>query len=437
MKCYLSILFLFFFFADANAQEVSYHKKILSLFGEDVIGVWIKHYRGQIDELNDAYMALGNDEKMYRGILVQNGNEELIVEGSYDVRKLQLLVLNGDEVVIGYIKGQIMDSLIVADLFNNDHSMIRKLKLRRQIRPTESDNCSEGKWIRQLEGKVLDEDVEIIIQKEELGLLSGLITFNDKKVSYHLQGECTDDLCQESNLRLKNERKINLGALNVSQGADDSCYISIGRNSDDVIRYPIKKIQEWNVLCKTTMKGQNRINYILPMWSGNAYRTWIKNKVFRWQQVILKNINGNDRFSLMNEYRAWVDLDFVNEKLISGTLTYTNPKGNGFRREAFTFASNGDGPINISDAFKDEQLSDRTLNEFINKEKSLAVEEGDEVEYINWIGKQRFKHKSIKKEGLCLKSDYSLIFGEREFVIPWTLLEKMMRRSHAVVKYID
>jgi len=97
------------------------NQDILDLFGNEQVGIWVKHFQGTSDQLSNVILTLGNNEIVYRGFIKQ-GQSTKKVEGTYHRDSLKLLTINSIDEVDGFIEGTIRDSSILAVHFDQDHN---------------------------------------------------------------------------------------------------------------------------------------------------------------------------------------------------------------------------------------------------------------------------------------------------------------------------
>jgi len=294
--------------------------------------------------------------------------------------------------------------------FDQDHNNARHLSLKRIRKPILDQDCGPDMRLVVLKGDLLNDHAQILLQKEESGNLEGLIHFENQKVSYDLVGQCEDSDCSYSSLSLLNEKGTTLGSfgLEINDG-NHSVILSSSSKKNKISSLTV--VKEYSILCRTFILNNIRISYTYPHLESAKFNNWVKNEMIDWVSKLNLSLDSNDRRE-WGDYRAWVDIDFLNKKIISGTITKAIKGHPGHERVSFIFPLNNKSPISFNNWVKNDDDN-------------------------NWLLEQDFDHQSIRLEGLCLKTEYSSIYGEKRIVIPWELLMPYLRRNNIFSKYIS
>ncbi|MDX1684566.1 MAG: hypothetical protein R3275_04970 [Saprospiraceae bacterium] len=408
----------------SGAQSLSH--AVMEMFGPDERGIWIRQYEGKMDELSYAYMVLGHNEKEYQGIIQQKGLPDWHLEGTYDPDTLNLLVIDALDDVIGFIRGTIGDSLVSATYLNQKKDLQRDLKLYRVLKHQSTELCGENKWLRTFEGQLKDEKIKVILQKEEESQVAGMIYFTDQNISYDLLGSCEDGDCREIVFELTTDSGDRPMEMRYELDENGNSWIEYKNQ----ISTPLRKLQDMRMVCGSRFFRGSRISYVFPYFENRRVDDWLKAQANDWLSLFKENEKFDD-----GEYRFWVDLDFVGSRLISGTINFIHPNDETVSRYSFILPTTEDEPIEITDWISDdkaflEQL-DKTRTTY---KKTLLTHEPHSAQ--DWIEAQTFKHISFRPEGLCLKTGYSPIYGERMVIIPWEEVEPHIKRFVNLKKYL-
>ena len=424
MKTLLSISIIFLT-SLLSAQSVSH--LVLNKFANNERGIWIRQYEGRMDDLSYAYMVLGYNQDVYRGLLQQKGLDDWHLEGEVDGKTLNLIVVDDDDDLLGYIRGQIQDSAIVATFSFHDESWQRLLVLDRILRPTPSDVCGKNKWLKTYQGTLMSDNVDFVLQKEEDQILSGLVFFENQNISYDLKGSCATETCNEANLQLYNSQDVLLGSLIMSGLNSTAMTVQLGEEI-----YPdFMTTQDLPMICGSHFHKKHRLSYVYPFFENKKIDDWFKRQVNSWLSTFRDPVQNELEFG---DFRLWVDLDYLGDRLVSGTIT-SRVKNGQINRESFIFDLSKRAPSEINDWVVNQKSFDPFIAEIIQAEKSRMTKSFP-PEGKAWLEGQEFSHISLRKEGLCLKSDFSSLFGENKIMIPWNVVEPYLKRFVNIQKLL-
>ena len=372
-------------------------------------------------------MVLGYNQEVYRGLLQQKGLDDWHLEGDVDGKTLNLIVVDDNDDLLGYIRGQIQDSIIVATFSFHDESWQRLLVLNRILRPTPSDVCGRNKWLKTYQGTLMSDRADFVLQKEEDQILSGLVFFEKQNISYDLKGNCATETCNEANLQLSNSQDVLLGSLVLSDLNTSAMTVQLG----DEVHTDFLNTQDLPMICGSHFHKKHRLSYIYPFFENKKIDDWIKRRVNSWLSTFKDPVESESEFG---DYRLWVDLDYLGDRLISGTVTSRANTGQ-MVRESFIFDLSKKTPTEINDWIISQKTFAPFVSEIIHAEKT-RMSKNFPVEGQNWLTDQDFRHVSLRKEGLCLKSDYSSLFGEKKIMIPWNVVEPYLKRFVNIQKLL-
>lgn len=414
MKVFFHILF--FFPIWLSAQSVSH--AVFAQFDENERGIWIRQYEGRMDDLSYVYLVLGYNDSEYRGIIQQKGVEDWIVEGQIDGSTLKLLVVDQKDNVKGYLEGIIRDSSINATFSDQKRAFQRALSLKRVLKNRSTEICSDNKWLKSYSGRLLNDDIKLVLQREEENVVYGLLFYHEQGVSYDLFGTCQDVACRQVLFEIKNPQDQLVGSIKFEEDDKGFCWLQTGSQ----ISSPLTKSKDLPMVCGSRYFKGARLSYVYPYLEDKKVDEWMKAQANQWLSTF-----PNASELQKKDFRFWVDLDFIGEKLVSGTINMQTPGSINPRRRSFILPFGEDKPIELDDWIGQQSSFKAKLSEAIESEKSRQRSNEPESAQV-WLMEQSFEHISIRKEGLCLKSDLSLVYGERKMIMPWSMVEPYLKR---------
>jgi hypothetical protein len=400
---------------------------VLDKFSSNERGIWIRQYEGSSDELSYAYLVLGHNDKEYKGILQQHGERDWHLEGKLRGDSIQLLVMDSEDIVLGYLQGTIKDSTFQVVFSTSNKLGQRDLMLRRVLKSQPKTECGADKWMKKLEGTLLDGEVTILIQKEEAAQLNGYIYFKREGTTYDLSGICHSEKCKEANVVLTNDLGLHLESLTMfAKTEEEDIEVILGNRL--VNQFAI--VDKFQMICSTQFFNGNRINYVYPYFDNKGVDHWLEEKVKNWILSFNQNMDPESK-----EYRLWMDFDLISDKVISGSMTFHDQEGQSIERESFIFDISAGKPVILSDLIEDEEAFQTLIDGAISFEKGRRVSfEPDATR--EWFLNQPFSYISMRNDGLCFKTGFSSLYGERKIIVPWSIISDHFRRFANIQKMV-
>lgn len=409
---------------DLFGQSVSH--QVINLFDDRERGIWVLQYEGRMDDLSYVYLVLGYNESEYKGIMQQKGLEDWFVEGDITGDSLRLLVTNDDDEVKGYLEGTIQDSMVTADFSGPKRSFQRDMQLKRVLRHTSVEDCGSDMWLKTFDGALMEDQVQLVLQKEEEDILVGLLYFEDQNVSYDLFGECLNDTCSEIDLDITNPQNVALGKVKYDVDESGEIWLEMANH----ISTPLKQTQDLPMLCGSRFFRESRMSYVIPFFENKRADTWLRSQLNDWLSLFDENADIEKP-----DHRFWIDLDFVGPRLISGTINYHHPDYSLTQRESFILPLDEEAPVEVWQWLSDPESFRAFLNDAVASEKERRSR-NEPPSAATWLTEQDFRYISVRREGLCLKTELSPIYGDRKIIVPWSLVEPHTRRFVNIKKYV-
>ena len=406
----------------ATGQSVSH--LVLNKFSSNERGIWIRQYEGLSDELSNAYLVLGYNDTHYKGILQQQEAENWHVEGRLNGDSLQLLVTSNQDIVLGYLYGTIHDSTLQATYYTNDRLGQRTYNLKRVLKSRPQTTCGSDKWLKRLTGSLLEDRVSVLLQREEASQITGYIHFEKEAVTYDLNGRCVDGNCQNLQCTITNDLGLLLESIDLQHisGSEDLEAVLRGNEAAQ-----LEAEVRFEMICHSRFFNGNRISYIYPYFDNKNLDNWLKMMVEEW---LLGFEQVADTGAM--EYRLWMDFDLISDKVLSGIMTFHNHHRT-TNRTSFIFDIGSGKPISFENWVKDQTTFDEVIEGAIRSEKHRRRSFESEAAR-DWFDHLTFPYISMRHDGLCFRSDFSPVFGERKIVVPWSIVQDHFRRFTNIQK---
>jgi len=434
---YLLILFVLVSLS-AIGQRADLDRQVEDLFGPEATGIWIRYYKGKVNGLNDVLLALGHDGEQYKGFYKYlKSGQTYYLNGQRKGEKFECIEFleNGEQT--GLLKGSINDDTLLAERFDNREKYLQTFDLAR-LKKMDLGlvDCSNGLWLKALEGDVLNDHTRILLQKEPEGLLKGIIQFNDKVSTYDLKGECLDKDCREARLNLFNPIGKSLGSFNMKQLEDEMYEISLNKTSQEKSLYRVELKNTYPLHCSTYQGVEMAYNYIFPVMDDPDFNEWMLAHFKSWLTPLLTagdSIGWDPEMPDKEMALAWMDVEYLGPKWISGFITFYDPTTTRSKREAFIYHFKKKKNIVWTDLVQDISTTKVNIDHFILQEKEkMKLRESKAA--AQWITEEAFDDVCIRKDGFCFSSGFNGIFGERKIIMPYVFIKPYLKSKRFIAK---
>ena len=442
LKKVLSVFGLVFFLSivclSLNAQTTASEKMVYSFFSKPKKIKWIEHYRGKFDGANDIAMTLAYDGKSCKGLLVYSKSGELLrLDGTLKGNELRLLEVDQNGIISGEYEGQIEGKNMLLTWSNIDNTLGSDAFLI-QVQKEELNSKPEvnQQWVSYYEGNIFGSKVDLFLQHDGKNVLSGIAYFFDENRSYNLVGEIFD--FDNLDITIKNDQNKLKGKL---QG--------VFKDGNEIAAnfYKSGHRTPTNFLIRRTMKidcieyADYFMSYDIsfPKTSNLSFNRWMEELATQWlnncrkQAFEFRGMNLEKKPELRSAVRAcaWSDVDFFDDQLISGVLTFENTWTDGFEGEPFNYDFKKGKKITLKDIFKEGSDISAIIANQLNEEISQHLFYKD-YEFRNWLSKQDFPYFLIHKDGLAFCTSFNSIYGRQKVKISYEKLKPYFKENNVL-----
>ena len=413
------------------SQKVDAKDYVKSLFENQANIQWIKHYKGRIDDLNDVAVTLGFDGADCKGRLTYlRSNTVFDLNGFIEDRTIHLQELDKHNKVSGTLSGKISGRKINGSWKNFDGSRGGSLSLK------ETDNivkfpsyCGDNKWIRKYKGKIGNHNLEILLQKESSEKVSGLVFYKKKKTSYVLKGIV--DTNNNFTLKAKNQKGQVVETF-VGQLKQDQ--LTIGKiKSKKITLLPTEGL---TIGCVEYADYATGYDITFPKTTNADFNHQMKEETDAWVKAcrnhLLKvkkqNTSVDPKMRAAERGFAWSEVEYLSKKIISGFMTFSNTWTPGRKLIAFNFDMENDRMLYLEDIFEKKKDYQKYIRNYIKKEIKHHQLYADS-DFKQWIRKSEFSYFTIRKDGICFSTKYSMLYGRQSVTIPFRQLQPFLKKS--------
>ena len=417
------------------AQKIDAKDYVKTLFENQAKIQWVKHYKGRIDDLNDVAITLGFDGIDCKGRLTYlRSNTNFNLNGFIEDGTIFLQELDQKNEVSGTLSGKIVGKTINGSWKNFDGTKGGNLSLKETEKIVKFPSyCGDNKWIRKYQGKIANENWEIILQKESSEKLSGLIYHKKKNISYTLKGNV--DTNNNFTLKAKNQTgqlvETFVGLLQQDQ-------LTIGkRKSKRVILLPVEGL---TVGCVEYVDYATGYDITFPKTTNAAFNKQMDEETNAWikacRNYLLKvkkqTTSTQPKMRAAERGFAWGEVEYFSKKVISGFMTFSNTWTPGQKLIAFNFDLENDRMLYLEDIFENKKDYQKYIRNYIKKEiKNHQLYANSD--FKKWIKKSDFSYFTIRKDGICFNTKNSKLYGRQSVTIPFRQLQPFLKKSFIIM----
>lgn len=403
--------------------------------------VWVKHFRGRLDELNDVLIALGSDGRELRGTLEYiESHTKFKLEGQLNGAEFTLRELDEKGQNSGKIAGKLINKGFSAEWVNAATTIAMRLDATEMSQPDrQTDDCGKGKWLRRYEATRNGQATELALLRSTGGQLHGTIWMPEEKRTAILVGKMMPG--GDFNLYLKKENgkpPAHLTGILEEKGSSQPMILGDGGNSTTLI---FRQIEMFEAGCTEWADYVASFDAIFPKTKNGTVNEWFEKKSADWMNRCRDHRAAQKTPSapaIRASQRAtgWADLACWNERIFSGILHFEGIDEAALSSsEAFNFDLETGRDIRPEDLFIGSFDFARWCEPVLQKEKTvLSAAKSDEF-FKKWIAEEPFNLRTIRREGLAFSTKFSPIYGQPTVVIPWGQLRQYLKNDAPVAGF--
>ena len=175
-----------------------------------------------------------------------------------------------------------------------------------------------------------------------------------------------------------------------------------------------------------------------PKTKSTSFNRWMDNEADQWmnkcrqQNYEIKKANNNTKKpETRSSIRAngWSDVDYFDEKIISGFLTFENTWTDELNTKSFNFDFRSGTEITLHDIFEDDFDHEGLVQEFLNNDIYQHKLYSDYA-FRKWLSGQRFSYFLIHQDGIAFLTDFSHPYGRQKVKITYEDLKPYMKENN-------
>lgn len=400
---------------------------------------WVQHFKGRIDDLNDIAVSLAFDGKNCKGTLTYlRSKVSFKLDGSFKNNEFKLKEIDQHKQTSGHLEGKLMDGRVIGEWSNHDRSTLGSFILEKVDRPVEFPSyCGNNKWIHHYTGKHRGEKAEIILQKDIDDHLKGILYLASSNKSYNVNGYL------ENNglfvLDMADDLKKETGKIAGSLVDANSLHAAFTKTNGKTEMAKFELEKELSVGCIEFADYMSSYDITYPKLYSRQFNDWIDEISNSWiyackkYSANVKKKNTKEKPDLRASLRAyaWTDLDLINERLVSGFITFSNTWSVGMKGQSFNFDLKSGEEITFDDLFLPEFDYRRFLWNEMNRTLKYHPNYKEEG-FRKWVVGLEFPYFTIRNEGISFCSDFNAIYGQQRLTVSYDDLKPYLRKKNPI-----
>jgi hypothetical protein len=161
------------------------------------------------------------------------------------------------------------------------------------------------------------------------------------------------------------------------------------------------------------------------LWMEQKFKSWISESLKKLYNFKKEDIGTRDRW--IQSADAWVDIDMFNGEIISGTIYMQTSWHKDTEKIAFMFDLKAGKEMKLSDIF-DNKFDSKAF--FAPVVQDLKSKMPCKAEVRKWLDGQQFEYVTLKEEGMCFRTAFNTLYGEKEIIIPYATFEQNIRNKN-------
>ncbi|MBK8644317.1 MAG: hypothetical protein IPN15_19545 [Saprospiraceae bacterium] len=408
-----------------SAQADQRIEEVKNLFLNKDLGVWINQYIGDNNLGHKIILTLGNDQREWKGF-IQNMNtgEKLTLEGKYHRQDLKCILSDTSGKKWGQMVGMYKDSILQSEVMKQDKSSGYLLQLKQTPRTTMiNSECPPGLSYREF--RTADNNYFLHLQCYEDARVSGYIGCIKDSTLFWFKGNCKDVNCNwiELNVRQCNQAsKFNAELKFEKQGQF--------KLITDSIMFPNNLIfnlaNAVNFTCSNLTQDRTSANMKKIALEDKGFNKWLTIITQSWLTKVFTEVSAPEENHKV--YSFGVQLDWVNEYFISGTLQIRWPGQKGIQFSPLNFNRRNGDEISLGDIFDKDEQFENILHGFLEETKNQYLEVNNE-KLNHFILLDPFSNWTLLPTGICFSTQRNPVWGEYKIFLPYSKVQDKLRRS--------
>ncbi len=444
MKYILYILFLEIVFAFGGHTivngQVNTKSQVSAMFPPNTRDLWINYLSGTIDGLHVVDMIIGTDGRSCKGLYtLRNSGVSFTFEGDDNDHQLKLVELNAEGRHTGFLFGSYDGQSFDGLWMNTKKNLALPFKLNfvnsfSDYKGVSSDKCQ---WYQCFSGKLDNKQIKLTINRDK-DIYTCQVWQDDRKNVDIVTG--------------KTDGNLTILDLNIPKTLLNNKVAIL--DTSNLSRIEIKYKNEIGNETSTSLKSERRLEFdsyeyadylsrlecVRPVLKHKKFDSWIEKKLVEWMDDNIsklkstnpKTIGTYERWTQL--FNGWVEIDLYLDDVISGTIYMQSSQQSITEKIPFIYDLKNSKDIQLQSLFNEDFDSKDYFTQVIPAKKK-EVKWKPEIK--NWVEAQKFSYVTLKDTGICFKTEFSTIYGEKELIIPYKELAIHLKNRSIIKELLE
>ncbi len=415
-------------------QKMHSRSDVRDLFPANTKNVWINQLRGKLGDIHLVDMIIGTDGYTCKGLytMVQSG-ETFFFEGQEKAKQLQLVELNGDQRMTGFIFGRY------------------------------DGKSFDGKWYDAQKKDSLSLVLTFVASYgQELPkaepishwhrIYEGLLEGKKRKIYLHRDGLQYDCVHYDNNVRHEQHTtgkgtRAEFLAFGFTDGAFSGKWLALDTSDLEKVDVILPANDGYDVVA--TLRQESALEFVqyeyadyysrlvcirpasqnkkFTLWMDDVLRQWIQNRISKMAEHGAETKGTKDRWVQYAD--GWVEVDLFLNQAVSGTIYLQSSLDQHTEKIPFIYDLKSERELRLEELFTEKGNGNELLVKLV---KENVVQTNWAKTESDWVRKQDFKYCTLSDEGICCRTDFNTIYGEKKVTIPYDVLLPFMKETSLV-----
>lgn len=389
-----------------------------------------RYFKGRIDDFNDINITLTCGKSDCTGQMKYLRSKATFqLKGKLYGENLELKEIDSLGNLSGRINGKLIGRSINAKWTNHDRSISNQLVLEQTLVADDLPTyCGENKWITQYLHKNGDETIHLLMQMGANNQVLGNADWNGKL--YQLQGELGKNDSFSARLKSSDGQIYTLESDHYNPSRTLKATLTDKNERSQSLTFKLK--EQLAVGCVRYADYTTTYDATYPKTNDAAFNDWIESVIFEWSNECQNYVSLNKSDVLKPENRAvhranaWVDLTYYSKEFITGFIIFNSNWEDQPHCVSFNFDLKTGIRIIEKDLFRNifdlPIFTKRVASNFFKNHPMYM-----DKDFKEWIQMAEFPHFTIQREGINFSTDFDLIYGQQNMLIPYIELAQFLQ----------
>ena len=394
------------------------------------------HFRGRLDGFSDVAISLDCPLGRCTGTLTYlRSKTRFQLSGTRRENTYTLEERDSSGQLTGYLSGTQSGPQLSLRWQNVQEDRSGTLRLLRIKAPREvPTDCGDNKWLVHYR----DPEAQLLLQRISADQLRGYWYFLDE---YHtIDGRLETD--GTARLTLRNDAGDRTGLLLLPAEWEASLTLEYFQTDGRSGKRTLARAAQHPSHCEEYADYFTRYDLVYPKLPVAAFQSWIGALSDSWLRecrrhatVIAAKQPPSPQWRAREQAYAWAEVSYLDEKILSGTLTFTHSWRTASNTVAFNYDLSTGRSLDLYDLIKENNGFEDFLKErIIRAFRARELFRTDAI-FREWIEQNSFASFTLRPDGIHFSTEYSQLYGRHHVTLPYKLLKPYLRKDAPVRRW--